>query len=64
VKDSIIQRRTYVDTFAGGNYHLDMEENLGAVSPVCKAERTLESFPVKTVFCTEEQKRLRAFFAK
>jgi len=62
VKDSLIQHGIYVDTFTGHDYRLDVEENLGAVSPVCKAKRTLENFPVKTVFYTEEQKRLQAFF--
>lgn len=30
---SYAQRRTYVDTFSGGSYSLDLEENLGSRRP-------------------------------
>lgn len=62
MKDNIILGRNLGITFAGDNYHLDMEENLGAVSPVSKVDRTLDKFPIQSIFQTSEQKRLRDFF--
>ncbi len=60
--DKLIQSRVYKDTFPGGQYHHDMEENLGAMSPVKKADRTMESMPRKSIFWTKQQKDLIDFF--
>ncbi len=54
--DKLIQSRIYIDTFSSDQYHHDMEENLGAMSPVQKANRTMESMPRKSIFRTKQQK--------
>jgi len=65
MKDELIHSRVYVDTFAGGQYRHDMEENLGAMSPVKKVDRaTLKSMPRHSIFRTDEQKDLIAFFTR
>ncbi len=62
--DTLIQSRCYSDTFEGTQYHHDMEENLGALSPVRKAERTMETMPRKSIYNTTEQKELIRYFIK
>ncbi len=64
MKDELIHSRVYMDTFAGGQYHHDMEENLGAMSPVKKVDRTLESMPRQSIFRTNKQKDLIGFFTQ
>ena len=56
---SLVQRRIYVDTFAGGKYHHDLEENLGRRVPA--AVRKHRSEFVLLVPTDEQQKMLDAF---
>lgn len=62
MSDDLITSRIYCDTFEGTQYHHDMEENLGALSPVRKAERTMETMPRKSIYNTPEQKKLITYF--
>ena len=62
MSDNLIQSRIYCDTFEGTQYHHDMEENLGAMSPVRKAERTMESMPRQSIYNTLEQRKLIKYF--
>ena len=43
---SLIQERSYVDTFPGGDYHYDLEENLGDCVPAAIGEHWTEIKPV------------------
>jgi len=54
--DRLIASRCYSDAFEGTQYHHDMEENLGAMSPVRKANRTMETMPRQSIYRTSEQK--------
>lgn len=55
---SLIQRRIYVDTFEGGDYTQDIEENLGLREPFCDVEHELEGCVQGTPYGTERQREL------
>lgn len=62
MKEELIQRRNYRDTFAGGRNRQDMEQNLSAVSPAHRYDYDWEPFPVKADRRAELQKRVQEYF--
>ena len=56
---SLVQERSYVDTFAGGDYHYDLEENLGACVPAAIGKHWAE---IKPVVLTEESRTILESF--
>lgn len=36
---SLVQERNYIDTFPGGDYHFELEENLSGCVPAAVRER-------------------------
>ena len=63
VEDRYVQSRVYTDTFIGGRYSLDMEENIDAAAPVEMYLSKYRNQPRKNRQ-TEEQKRFWSAFAK
>ena len=63
VEDRYVQSRVYTDTFVGGCYSLDMEENVGAAAPV---ERYLSEYrnQPRENRQTEKQRRFWASFSE
>lgn len=55
---SLIQRRIYVDTFEGGDYTQDIEENLGLREPFYDVARELEECVQGIPYRTERQREL------
>jgi len=55
---SLIQRRNYVDTFEGGNYTQDIEENLGLREPYRDVAYEHEGCVQGTPYRTERQRQL------
>lgn len=61
---NLIQSRSCVETFGGGNYTLDMAENLGGVSPLPKADPVLEGKVTRELYRTQRLKELFAYYTK
>jgi len=55
---SLIQRRIYVDTFEGGDYTQDIEENLGLREPYRDVTRELGRGVQEAPYRTERQRKL------
>lgn len=60
----LLQRRSYDDTFGGGDYLLDMAENLGAVSPLPMADPVLEDGAPRELYQTQRLKQLLAYYTQ
>lgn len=58
----LLQRRSYKDTFGGGDYRLDMAENLGAVSPLPQADPVLEGETPRALYQPQRLKQLLQYY--
>ena len=60
VEDRYVQSRVYTDTFVGGCYRLNMEENAGAAAP---PEKYLDEYRRKPR-CERQTEAQRMFWAE